>query len=129
MTQATLSLGRIGQIALPARDMDRAVTFYRDRLGMKYLFSAPPGLAFFDCDGVRLMLSLPEGPDSGHPGSVLYFSVGDIHVAHSALAARGVRFEGKPHIIAPMPTYDLWMAFFRDSEENLLAIMSEAPRG
>jgi methylmalonyl-CoA/ethylmalonyl-CoA epimerase len=128
MTGTTLSLGRIGQIAMPVHDVDRAVAFYRDRLGLKFLFSAPPGLAFFDCDGVRLMLSVPEGPDPNHRGSTLYFSVPEIQTAHDALAARGVRFEGKPHIIARMPTYDLWMAFFRDTEGNLLAIMSEAAR-
>jgi methylmalonyl-CoA/ethylmalonyl-CoA epimerase len=129
MSQMTLSLGRLGQIAMPVQDGERATAFYRDRLGLKFLFSAPPGLAFFDCDGVRLMLSAPEGPGASPRASTLYFSVPDIQTAHDALAARGVRFVDKPHIIARMPAYDLWMAFFRDSEGNLLAIMSEAPKG
>lgn len=129
MSQTTLSLGRLGQIAMPVQDVERATAFYRDRLGLRFLFSALPGLAFFDCDGVRLMLSTPEGPEARPRGSTLYFTVPDIQAAHEALVARGVGFVGKPHIIARMPTYDLWMAFFRDSEDNLLAIMSEAPKG
>jgi methylmalonyl-CoA/ethylmalonyl-CoA epimerase len=122
-----LSLSRIGQIAVNAKDVERATAFYRDRLGMKHLFSVS-GLSFFDCAGVRLMLSRPEKPEFDHPSSVLYFSVDDIDGAHQALAARGVTFEDAPHVIARMETYDLWMAFFRDSEGNLLGLMSEVGR-
>lgn len=126
MTSATqpVSLGALGQIAMTAHDLARAVPFYRDRLGMRLLFEVPPGLAFFDCDGVRLMLSLPEG-EHNHPGSVLYFRVGDIDQAWSALKDRGVEFIDAPHLIARMPDHELWMAFFRDTEGNTLAIMSE----
>jgi predicted enzyme related to lactoylglutathione lyase len=124
---AGISLSRIGQIAVNAHDVERATAFYRDTLGMKYLFSAPK-LAFFDCDGVRLMLSPPEEKEFDHPSSVLYFRVDDIQAAHAALAERGVKFMGQPHVVAPMPTYDLWMAFFRDSEENVLALMAEVPK-
>ena len=122
---SSLAPGTIGQIANTVRDVPRAVAFYRDALGLKPLpIPAPPNLAFFDCDGIRLMLSLPEG-DFDHPGSVLYFKVGDIHAAHDALAERGVSFLGKPHLIARMPDHELWMAFFSDSEGNTLALMNE----
>ena len=112
-----------------AHDLDRAVTFYKETLGMPHLFTVPPKMAFFDCSGVRLMLSLPETPEYDHAGSILYYRVEDIQAAHRELASRGVRFEGPPTLIAKMPSYDLWMAFFRDSEGNLLALMSEAARG
>ena len=84
-------------------------------------------MAFFDCGGVRLMLARPEKPEFDHPSSVLYFSVPDILAAHRQMLDGGTRFEGEPHVIAKMPAYDLWMAFFRDSEQNLLALMSEVP--
>ncbi len=121
------SLAHIGQIAVNAHDLERAVAFYRDRLGMKHLFTVPK-LAFFDCDGIRLMLGIPEKPEFDHPSSIIYFKVDDIQEAHRTLAGRGVAFESDPHLIAKMPAHDLWMAFFRDSENNLLALMSEAAR-
>jgi methylmalonyl-CoA/ethylmalonyl-CoA epimerase len=105
-------------------DVDRAVRFYRDALGVPFLFAAPPRLAFFDCGGVRLMLSTPEtGFD--HPGSVLYFAVDDIKEAHDALQARGVVFSGEPHKIATLADREVWLAEFRDTEGNSLALMSE----
>jgi methylmalonyl-CoA/ethylmalonyl-CoA epimerase len=85
-------------------------------------------LAFFDCGGVRLMLDTPEKPEFDHPGSILYFAVPDIRSAHREMLSRGVHFEDEPHLIARMPTHDLWMTFFRDSEENLLALMCEMPK-
>ena len=106
-------------------DMNRSVEFYRDKLGMKHLFTVPPKMAFFDCDGIMLMLSLPEKPEFDHPGSILYFNVEDIEQAAETLIARGVQFEEKPTFVANMGAYDLWMGFFRDSENNLLAIRSE----
>lgn len=121
-------LSRIGQIGMPVRDVQRATAFYRDVLRMKYLFSAPPGLAFFDCGGVRLMLSEPETADTERQGSVLYYVVDEIQSAYEDLSARGVAFTDEPHVIAEMDTYDLWMAFFKDSEGNPLAIMSEVQR-
>jgi len=125
--QDKVRLSAIGQIAVNVHDVERAVSFYRDTLGMKFLFRAGK-LAFFDCDGIRLMLDTPEKPEFDHPSSVLYFKVPDIHKAHAVLAAAGVRFEGKPHVIARMDTHDLWMGFFRDSESNLLALMSAVER-
>ena len=123
MATDTFNLSKIEQIALNAHDIDRAVAFYRDKLGMKHLFSVPPNLAFFDCDGIRLMLSLPPKPEFDHPGSIIYFNVVDIHEAHATLSDRGVNFEEAPSFVADMGTYDLWLAAFRDSENNLLALM------
>src|SRR5262245_37165775 len=108
-------LQSIGQICVNVRDLGRAVSFWRDKLGVKYLFEAPK-MAFFDCGGLRVMLGLPETPEFDHPSSVLYFRVGDIAAAHARLAAAGVPFRRPPALIAKMPDHELWMAFFDDSE-------------
>lgn len=121
---SSTSLSAIGQIAMVAKDVTRATAFYRDRLGMKFLFEFP-GLAFFDCGGVRLMIGRAEKPEFDHPGSVLYFKVNDIDAAHEDLVAKGVEFVEKPHLIAKLPDHELWMAFFKDSEGNTLALMHE----
>lgn len=122
------SLSRIGQIFVNVHDLDRAIAFYRDTLGMKFLFQAPPNMAFFDCDGVRLMLGVPDRSELDHPASIIYYKVDDIEKVYETFKARGVEFVVKPHLVAPMPDYDLWLADFRDSEGNLLALMSEVPR-
>jgi methylmalonyl-CoA/ethylmalonyl-CoA epimerase len=122
------SLSRIGQIFVNVKDIDRAIGFYRDILGMSFLFEAPPRMAFFDCDGIRLMLGVADRPDLDHPASIIYYKVADIERVYETFKARGVHFETKPHLVAPMPDYDLWLADFRDSENNLLALMSEVPR-
>jgi methylmalonyl-CoA/ethylmalonyl-CoA epimerase len=121
-------LTRIGQIAVTIRNLPRAVAFYRDILGMKLLFEAPPAMAFFDCGGIRLMLSEPEGARNEQFSSVIYYTVDDIQAAAAELQGRGVTFEGPPHIIARLPHADLWMAFLRDPDGNLLALMSEVTR-
>lgn len=111
---------------MPAvRDLARAVEFYRDRLGIELLFQAPPALAFFRCGNIRLMLDVPADPEFQHPGSPIYFLVGDIDTAYADLRARGVPFRGEPHLIARMPDHELWMAFFHDGEGNTLALMHE----
>jgi len=124
MQNQEIGLSRIGQIAVVVRDLARATAFYRDTLRMRFLFEAP-GLAFFDCGGIRLMLSPPEKAEFDHPGSILYFTVDAIEETARTLKDRGVSFEQEPHLVARMPTHDLWLAFFRDSEGNLLALMSE----
>jgi methylmalonyl-CoA/ethylmalonyl-CoA epimerase len=124
MGTPTLSLARIGQIAIVVKDVERATEFYRDALGMRFLF-AFPGLAFFDCDGVRLMLSRPEKKEFDHPSSILYFKVSDIQSAYQTLRDRNVRFEDEPHLVARLPDHDLWMAFFRDLDDNVLGLMAE----
>ena len=125
--QENTALARIGQIAINAHDVDRATAFYRDVLGLPHLFRAGQ-LSFFDCGGVRLMLDKPEKPELDHPSSILYFQVADIRATYQRLKEAGARFEDEPHVIAQMPRHDLWMTFFRDSENNLLALMSEVPR-
>ena len=123
-----LSSAQLGQASINVHDVDLAVAFYRDKLGLRFLFQAPPKMAFFDCGGVRLMLSVAAKPEFDHPSSILYFKVGDIQAVARTLEARGVGFEAAPHLVAPMPDHDLWMAFFRDVDGNLLALMSEVPR-
>jgi methylmalonyl-CoA/ethylmalonyl-CoA epimerase len=122
-----LALSQIGQISVTVHNLERAVEFYRDKLGMKHLFTVPH-MAFFDCNGIRLMLGIPEKPEFDHPSSVLYFKVDDIQSAFKTLSERGVKFEGQPHLVAKLEIHDLWMAFFRDSENNLLSLMSEMVR-
>jgi methylmalonyl-CoA/ethylmalonyl-CoA epimerase len=119
------NLSTIGQIAMAVKDLPRALAFYRDRLGMRFLFQVPPGLAFFDCGGIRLMIEVPPDKEFDHPGSVLYFRVDDIDSSYAELKARGVDFRDEPHLIAKMPDHQLWMAFFRDGEGNTLALMCE----
>ena len=127
-TQTDFGLSQIGQVAIVVRDVERAVEFYRDRLGMRFLFTAP-GLGFFQCGDVRLMLSRPEAPEFDHPSSIIYFTVDDIDLAYQTLRGRGVQFRDEPHLIHRAESYDLWMAFFRDLDENTLALMATKPRG
>lgn len=127
-TDTSIGITSLGQIQIPTHDVERAAAFYENVLGLKLLFKALPGLAFFDCGGVRLMLDRPEKPEFDHPSSILYFAVPDIQNAYSAMKEKGVKFEDEPHLIARMPNHDLWMTFFRDSEGNLLGLMSEVKR-
>jgi methylmalonyl-CoA/ethylmalonyl-CoA epimerase len=93
---------------------------------MRFLFQAPPGLAFFDCGGIRIMLDAVKEQDSTERiSSLIYYKVADIHASHDELVSRGVTFISKPHLIAKMPDHELWMGFFRDSEDNMVALMSE----
>jgi len=124
---SVVELNQIGQIAITVQDLDRAVKFYHGTLGMKLLFHLPQ-MAFFECGGVRLMLAPPEKPEFDHPASVIYYKVADLAATHAARAAREVQFEAAPHLIARMADHDLWMAFLRDSEGNLLGLMSEVKR-
>ena len=118
-----LKQSRLRQIAITCKDVERATAFYRDALGLPFLFSAPPGLSFFDCGGVRLMLSKAEGEAVGT--SVLYYLVDDIQAVRDSLAAKGVTFVGEPHMIARMPDHEVCLAEFRDSENNVMALMEE----
>ena len=119
-------LSALLQINMPVQDIERAVAFYRDRLGMRFLFQAG-NLAFFDMDGVRLLLDVPEDEAFAHPGSVLYFRVPDIDAAHDGLRSRGVEFIQPPHLIHKDDRMELWMAFFNDTEGNTHAIATEKP--
>ena len=121
----TFVLSELGQIGFTVSDVEKSVAYYRDTLGLKHLFSAPPGPAFFAAGNVRLMLSRPEKPESERFTSALYFKVVDIREAHDSLVSRGVVFEAEPHRVAKMPDHELWMAFFRDPDRNLLGLMCE----
>lgn len=125
MSGPSFTLARIGQIAIPAQDIGRAVAFYRDVMGLRLLFEAPPKLAFFDCGGVRLMIAEPEGGAPFQPGSILYYQVENLPAAHEALLARGAKFLHGPQRVATMPDHELWMAFLNDSEGNTVGLMSE----
>ena len=122
-----IAITQIGQIAINVHDTNRAVEFYRDTLGLKLLFTAGR-LAFFDCGGVRLMLTPPERPEFDHPASILYFKVADIQAAYTRLVESKAKTEAEPHLVAKMPDHDLWLAEFRDSEGNIMAFMSEVRR-
>ena len=115
---------RIGQISINVHDLKRAIAFYRDTLGLKFLFEIP-NAAFFECGGVRLYLILPDRPEFDHPSSILYYEVADIQAAYQGLLGHGVKFETKPRLVARMPDHELWMAFLRDPDGNPLEIMSE----
>ena len=118
-------LTTIGQILVPAQDVERATAFYRDTLGMRFLF-AFPGVAFFDCGGVRVYIAVPESEEfAGHP--LVYYRVADVRATRAVLEARGVAFTDQPHVIHRDATYELWMSFFKDSEGNTLALMAEVP--
>jgi DNA-binding CsgD family transcriptional regulator/catechol 2,3-dioxygenase-like lactoylglutathione lyase family enzyme len=120
------SLGPIGQVALTVSDLAAAEPFYRDTLGLKHLFTFG-NLAFFDCGGVRLFITAATDAEHSRNHSVVYFWVPDIHSAHETLSGRGVPFEGAPHMIHRHEDgTEEWMAFFRDPDANILAIMSHA---
>ena len=127
-TAPSVSLSRIGQIGVVVHDIPRATAFYRYVLGIPFLFDAP-NLAFFQCGEVRLMLTLPSAPELDHPASPIYYRVDDIHAAYDGLRERGVTFEREPQAAHRTDRFELWLAFFRDPDGNLLALMSEAPVG
>jgi methylmalonyl-CoA/ethylmalonyl-CoA epimerase len=117
----------IGQIAIAVSDIEEATRFYRDVLGLNLLFEAPPGLAFFDCDGVRLMLTTKQGAEEDHKTSVIYYRAPDIDAAVKALKQKGVSFVREPQMTAKMEDHELWIGFFRDPDNTLIGIMAEVP--
>ena len=125
--EGSLGISKVGQIAIPARELPRAEAFYKDVLGLRHLFTANGMLAFFDCGGTRLMLDTnlhKDGQPAQH-SSILYFLVPDISFAFGRLEAQGVKIVDAPHLIAKMPDHELWMGFFEDSEGNTLSLMAE----
>ena len=120
-----LELSSIGQIAITVSDVAKALTFYRDALGVRFVFSAGPNLAFLDAGGVRLMLSTPQGAGSVGHNSILYVKVSDIVAVHAAVIARGAASERAPQLAAKMPDYELWTGFLRDPDGNLVGLMEE----
>jgi predicted enzyme related to lactoylglutathione lyase len=118
-------LSTIGQIAITVSDVDQALTFYRDQLGLDFLFSAGPNLAFLNANGIRIMLSTPQGAGTVGGNSILYFKVSDIEAVHASVVARGAKNERAPQLAAKMPDHELWTGFLRDPDGNLVGLMEE----
>ncbi len=126
-TPADLSSATVGQLLVPVTDLERGTAFYRETLGLQFLFSAPPQMSFFMAGNVRLLVGVPEHSQTAQQGSMIYFKVADIHAVHATLASRGVKFVAAPHLVHTAPTYELWLTEFRDPDGNQLALMSEIP--
>lgn len=122
------TITKIGQIGVPAKDIERATAFYKDQLGLQLLFNTDT-MAFFDCDGVRLLVSLPEKEEFAHSSSVLYFHVEDIQQAYEEYKQKDIVFIDEPHMVAKMGQTETWMVFFKDTEDNMHALMSEVVAG
>src|SRR5690625_2289383 len=115
---------KVGQIGVPVKNLERAINFYKEKLELPMLFNTDT-MAFFEADGIRLLLSLPEKEEFAHPSSVIYFQVNDIKKTYANLADKGITFTGEPHVAAKMGQIEIWMVFFKDTEENTHALMSE----
>jgi methylmalonyl-CoA/ethylmalonyl-CoA epimerase len=122
-TLAAVHFDKVGQIAITVRDLERAKAFYRDTLGMKFLFDAGH-LCFLQCGDIRFMIGTSEEA-VGSSGTMVYFKVDDLERTHAVLTERGVKFHQEPHLVAKMPDHDLWMAFLKDPDENMLGVMCE----
>jgi methylmalonyl-CoA/ethylmalonyl-CoA epimerase len=120
-----LSEATVGQLLIPVTDLDRAVAFYRDTLGLPFLFTAPPQMSFFQCGSVRLLVGVPTDDEHNGRGSAVYFKVADIHAVFATLVERGVTALAEPHVVHRTPTTELWLSEFQDPDHNLLALMSE----
>lgn len=119
------ALSEIGQIAITVSDVEKARVFYRDVLGLKFLFDAGPDLAFLAAGSVRIMLTKPEGGGAVEKNSILYFKTSDLAATHTAILLRGAANERAPALVAKMPDHELWMAFVRDPDGNLVGLMEE----
>lgn len=122
-----IEIEKIGQIAIAISNLKLSVEFYRDTLGLELLFEVPPGLAFFDCAGTRLMLTTLQGQESDHNTSVIYYKVTNLESARLNLKSKGIKFEREPQLAAKMDDHELWIGFLRDPDNNLLGIMAELP--
>lgn len=120
-----LSNAVIGQVLIPVTNLEQAVEFYRYTLGLPFLFTAPPQMAFFQCGSVRLLVGVPSESTPYQRGSTVYFQVTDIQSAHTELSERGVEFQAQPHIVHRTLETDLWLAEFADPDGNVLALMCE----
>jgi len=120
-----LSNAVIGQVLIPVTNLEQAVEFYRYTLGLPFLFTAPPQMAFFQCGSVRLLVGVPPEAAPNQRGSTVYFQVPNIQSAHTELSERGVEFQAQPHIVHRTLETDLWLAEFADPDGNVLALMSE----
>jgi methylmalonyl-CoA/ethylmalonyl-CoA epimerase len=120
-----LANAKVAQLLIPVDDFDRGIAFYRDVLGIPFLFAAPPQMAFFDCGGVRLLVGATSAGQQAQRGSAIYFKISDIQAVHTELAGKGVAFRSDPHVAHRAPTYELWLAEFVDPDGNQLVLMSE----
>jgi methylmalonyl-CoA/ethylmalonyl-CoA epimerase len=120
-----LADAKIGQLLIPVEDFERGIAFYRDVLGIPFLFAAPPQMAFFECGGVRLLVGVMPAGQTAQRGAAIYFRVPDIQAVYSELESKGVAFRGAPHVAHRAPTYELWLAEFSDPDGNQLVLMSE----
>jgi len=123
-----LSNATIAQFLIPVDDLERGVSFYRDALGLTFLFAAPPQMTFFQCGNVRLLVGVLPPGQTPQRGSAIYFQVPDIHSVFATLTERGVKFEAEPHVIHRTPESDLWLAEFSDPDGNQLALMASTPK-
>ena len=119
------TVSEIGQIAITVSDVEKALTFYRDVLGLTFLFSPAPTLAFLAAGSVRIMLSTPQGAGTVGANSILYFKVADIAAVYAAIVSRGAIEERPPQLAAKLPDHELWIGFIRDPDGNLVALMEE----
>lgn len=124
-----LAEATVGQLLIPVDDFDRGVAFYRDVLGLPFLFAAPPQMAFFRCGAVRLLVGVTPPGQKAQRGSAIYFRVTDIHGAYAALKQNGVQFSAEPHVVNRTPKSELWLAEFSDPDGNQLALMAEVAGG
>ena len=122
---APTGVSEIGQIAIIVGDVPQATAFYRDVLGLKFLFPAGPTMAFLAAGSVRIMLTTPQGAGEVGKNSILYFKVADLTATQAAIVARGAKQASEPRLIAKMPDHELWMAAVRDPEGNVIELMSE----
>ena len=120
-----LSDATVGQLLIPVTDLERAIAFYRDSLGLRFLFSAPPQMSFFQAGSVRLLVGVPESGAAAMRGSMVYFKVTDIQQVFDTLHSRGVAMGDRPHVVHRTPTMELWLCEFRDPDGNMLALMCE----
>lgn len=124
-----LANAKVGQVLIPIDDFEKGVAFYRDILGLPFLFAAPPQMAFFNCEGVRLLVGVMPAGQKAQRGSAIYFQVPDIHAVFSFLKGKDVNFTAEPHMVNRTPKSELWLAEFVDPDGNQLALMSETAIG
>jgi len=122
-----LSKASVAQIMIPVTNLERAVGFYRDTLGLPFLFTAPPQMAFFQVGGVRLLVGVLPADQPAQRGGGIYFQVADIQAVFETLTARGVEFRASPHVVHRTAEIELWLAEFRDPDGNQLALMGQTP--
>lgn len=115
----------IGQVAVTVSDVGRALAFYRDILGLPFLFSPSADLAFLKAGDTRIMLSTPQGAGTVGANSILYFKASSIEQVHADIVAKGAVNERAPQLAAKMPDHELWLSFVRDPDGNLVGLMEE----